>query len=77
MRSVIKTLSYSLTHLVVAVSVAYALTNDWRIALGIGLVEPAVQTVAYAIHERVWTRIPFGEGRREAPAGYGRAALSH
>jgi len=77
MRSVIKTLSYSVTHLVVAVSVAYALTNDWRIALGIGLVEPAVQTVAYAIHERVWTRIPFGEGRGEAPADFPRAALCH
>jgi len=77
MRSVIKTLSYSVTHLVVAVSVAYALTNDWRIALGIGLVEPAVQTVAYAIHERVWTRIPFAEGRREAPADFRRAALCH
>ena len=63
MRAVAKTASYSLTHLVVAVSVAYALTQDWRIALGIGLIEPAVQTVAYAVHERVWTRIPLGLGR--------------
>ena len=63
MRSVAKTASYSLTHLVVAVSVAYALTEDWRIAHGIGLIEPAIQTVAYAVHERVWTRIPLGLGR--------------
>lgn len=77
MRSLVKTLTYSLTHLTVAVSVAYALTADWRIALGIGLVEPAVQTVAYAIHERVWTRIPFAKGRNEAPEDFHRVALCH
>ncbi|MDW3207735.1 MAG: DUF2061 domain-containing protein [Alphaproteobacteria bacterium] len=58
-RNVVKTASYSVMHLLVAVSVAYALSGDWRIALSIGLVEPLVQTVAYAVHERVWTRIGF------------------
>lgn len=77
MRSVAKTVSYSLTHLVVAVSVAYALTGDWRIALGIGLVEPAIQTIAYAIHEKVWARIPLGEGRRRALGNLGGTALCH
>ena len=58
MREIAKTGTYSLTHLTVAVAVAYALTQDWRIALGIGLIEPAVQTVAYALHERAWARVP-------------------
>ena len=49
-----KTLTYSLTHFVVAVSVAYALTRDWRTALAVGLIEPMVQTIAYALHERAW-----------------------
>lgn len=53
-RSVLKTMTYSLTHLSVAVCVAYLLSGDWRIALGIGLVEPAVQTLAYTVHERAW-----------------------
>lgn len=51
-----KTITYSLTHLTVALSVAYALTRDWQIALGIGLIEPLVQTGAYHLHEVLWER---------------------
>jgi len=47
-----KPLTYSLMHLMVAVTVAYALTRDWRIALGVGVIEPMVQTVAYMLHEK-------------------------
>jgi len=52
-----KTVSYSLMHLTVAVTVAFALTRDWRAALAIGMIEPIFQTVAFAVHERVWARI--------------------
>lgn len=52
-----KTLSYSLMHLTVAIAVAYVLTRDWRAALAIGMIEPVFQTIAFAIHERVWARI--------------------
>ncbi|MET3526295.1 putative membrane protein [Phenylobacterium koreense] len=44
-------------HLTVAITVAYALTRDWRAALAIGMIEPIFQTLAFAIHERVWARI--------------------
>ena len=57
-KSMYKTISYSMMHMVVAISVAYALSGSWLVALSIGLIEPAVQTVAYAIHERVWERVP-------------------
>lgn len=65
-RSLAKTLSYSVMHLTVAVSVAYALTADLAVALGIGLIEPAVQTLAYLLHERAWAG-GFSRERR-APA---------
>jgi uncharacterized membrane protein len=52
-----KTLSYSLMHLVVAITVAYALTRDWRAALAIGMIEPIFQTMAFALHERAWARL--------------------
>ena len=55
-RALIKTLTYSLMHLAVAITVAYVLTGDLAIALGIGMIEPLVQTVAYSIHERIWER---------------------
>ena len=49
-----KPVTYSLMHLTVAIAVAYALTRDWRIALGVGVIEPMVQTVAYMLHEKAW-----------------------
>ena len=70
-RSALKTLTYGLMHLVVAVAVAYALTRDWRIALAIGIIEPVVQTGAYALHERAWARAARRRQARvstEAPA---------
>ncbi|MEZ5936922.1 MAG: DUF2061 domain-containing protein [Hyphomonadaceae bacterium] len=55
-RNLAKTLTYSMMHLGVAVTVAFALTRDWRVALGVGMIEPMVQTIAYTVHERVWER---------------------
>jgi len=56
MRDWLKTTTYGAMHLAVAMAVAYALTGSWKIALGIGLIEPAVQTVFYSLHERLWRR---------------------
>lgn len=53
-KSILKTGTYSIMHMIVAIIVAYALSNDWRVALGIGLIEPVVQTVAYHLHEKFW-----------------------
>ena len=55
MRAIAKTLSYGTMHLTIAIAVAYALTGDWAIALGVGIIEPMVQTLAYSIHERLWS----------------------
>ena len=62
-RSALKTLTYALMHLLVAMGVAFALTGSWAAALAIGLIEPAVQTVAYTIHERAWAK---ADAQREA-----------
>jgi uncharacterized membrane protein len=70
-RLALKTVTYGVMHLVVAIAVAYALTRDWRIALAIGIIEPIVQTAAYAIHERLWGRAARRRQARvstEAPA---------
>ena len=56
MRIVAKTASWSVTHMTVAIAVAYALTRDWRAALAVGLIEPVFQTIAYALHERAWAK---------------------
>ena len=59
-----KTASFALIHFSVAFSVGYALTGDVRVGGALALVEPALNTVAYHFHERVWKRL---ERRREVP----------
>jgi uncharacterized membrane protein len=61
MRLALKTGSYSLMHLTVAIAVAYAITQDWRAALAVGIIEPLVQTAAYFLHDRAWARIEGAE----------------
>lgn len=56
-RTAAKTLSFSVMHLVVAFTVAYVLTRDWRAALAIGMVERLFQTIAFVVHERAWARV--------------------
>lgn len=58
----LKTASYAVMHLVVAIAVAYALTLDWRKALAIGILEPLVQTFAFTFHDRYWRK---REGRNK------------
>jgi uncharacterized membrane protein len=60
----LKTVTYGLMHFTVAVTVAYALTQNWRVALAIGIVEPLVQTVFFTVHDRIWTRIEARRARR-------------
>lgn len=55
--SLMKTSTYAVMHMGVAICVAYVLSGSWKIALAIGLVEPMVQTVFYFFHERVWHRV--------------------
>ena len=47
--------SYGALHFTVAVTVAYVISGSWEVALGIGIVEPIVQTFAYALHEWFWS----------------------
>jgi uncharacterized membrane protein len=47
-----KTLSFAAVHFIVAFSVAYALTGSLAIGGAIALVEPAVNTIAYFVHEK-------------------------
>ena len=41
-------------HMAIAIAVAYTLSGSWKIALAIGLIEPAFQTIAFFFHEKAW-----------------------
>ncbi len=55
-RALVKSLTYYAMHLVVAASVAYAVTGDWLTALTLSLLEPTVQMLSFYLHERVWEK---------------------
>ncbi|MET4025516.1 putative membrane protein [Marinobacter sp. MBR-99] len=55
-QSLMKTITFAITHFVVAFSVAYLLTGDILIGSLIAMVEPAINTVAYFFHEKIWAR---------------------
>ena len=52
-----KTLSFAVVHFAVAFSVGYVLTGSVLVGGAIALVEPAINTVAYHLHEQVWARV--------------------
>ena len=56
-----KTLSFATVHFGVAFSVGYAMTGSLAVGGAIALVEPAVNTVAYFFHEKIWQKIEKGE----------------
>jgi uncharacterized membrane protein len=72
-RPALKTLTYGLMHLTVAIAVAYAVTRNWQAALAVGLLEPLVQTIAYTLHERAWAKADKRPGDRGPRLRFGHA----
>lgn len=60
-----KTLSFAAVHFTVAFGVGYALTGSVVVGGVMALVEPAVNTVAYYFHEKVWRRIEVRRAARQ------------
>lgn len=52
----IKTMTYATMHFTIAFSVAWLLTGDILVGGLVALVEPAINSVAYFFHERIWAR---------------------
>lgn len=52
----IKTITFALTHFTVAFTVVWLLSGDLLISSLTALIEPAVNTVAYHFHEKIWEK---------------------
>jgi len=63
-----KTLSFAAVHMTVAFCVGYLMTGSVLVGGAMALVEPAVNTVAYFFHEKVWERVQATRGRPVAAA---------
>ncbi|RCU49153.1 DUF2061 domain-containing protein [Corallincola holothuriorum] len=64
----IKTITFAVMHFSVAFAVAYLLTGDIIVGGLVALVEPAVNTVAYYFHEKIWIRIKRQQANKMLPA---------
>lgn len=62
-----KTITFAILHFCVAFAVGYLMTGDVMVGGAIALVEPAVNTVGFHFHERLWRRFE----RRRPGAGSG------
>jgi uncharacterized membrane protein len=51
-----KTLTFAILHFSVAFTVTYLLTGSVIIGGAVALVEPAVNTVVFYFHEKVWSK---------------------
>lgn len=52
-----KTASFAVVHFSVAFSVGYVLTGSWVVGSALALVEPAINTVAFYFHDKLWKKI--------------------
>jgi uncharacterized membrane protein len=55
-----KTMSFAVVHFTVAFTVGYLMSGSVLVGGSIALVEPAVNTLAYHVHELVWKRLHRG-----------------
>ncbi|SDU09929.1 DUF2061 domain-containing protein [Halopseudomonas salegens] len=61
-----KTMSFAVVHVTIAFTVVYALTGSLMLGGAIALIEPAVNTLGYHLHEKVWQRIEHKRAQRDA-----------
>ncbi len=52
-----KTLTFAILHFGVAFTITYLLTGSVIIGGAVALVEPAINTIVFHFHEKVWRRV--------------------
>lgn len=59
-----KTLTFAAMHFSIAFTVAYLITGSFVVGGILAIVEPAVNTVAFYFHEKIWTKYTESPGKR-------------
>lgn len=63
----VKTTTFAIMHFTVAFAVVYTMTGSLMIGGAVALVEPAINTVGFHFHEKVWKRIEQKRSNRLPP----------
>ncbi len=59
-RSILKGMSWRILASATTIGIAYSITGDTSIALGIGGIEAVLKIFFYYLHERAWQLVPRG-----------------
>ncbi|WAJ70083.1 DUF2061 domain-containing protein [Catenovulum adriaticum] len=62
----IKTITFAIMHFTVAFAVAWFLTGDIIVGGAVAMVEPAINTVAFYFHEKIWSKIKSGKSTHKS-----------
>ena len=65
MRSVVKSVSWRVLGTIDTVFIAWLVTGKTDFALTIGGIEVFTKMILFFIHERLWTRVRFGQSKSE------------
>jgi len=57
----LKTITFAVVHFATAFTVAYLITGSAIVGGAVALVEPAVNTVVFYFHEKLWTKYDIPE----------------
>lgn len=59
-----KVITFTTMHFIIAFAVTWALTGDAVVGGLVAMIEPAINSVGYVIHERVWAQASAGRQAR-------------
>ncbi len=60
-RSIVKAVTWRAGGTVVTFFIAWAITGEATLSVGIGLLDSLVKVGAFYLHERIWNRLRFGK----------------
>ncbi|MBT8047728.1 MAG: DUF2061 domain-containing protein [Xanthomonadales bacterium] len=63
-----KTISFAIVHFTVAFTLTYFLTGSILVGGIVALVEPALNTIAFHFHEKIWNRLEMTRAARTSVA---------
>lgn len=59
----LKTITFAIVHFTVAFTVTYLLTGSLVVGGAVALVEPAINTVVFYVHEKIWQKLKSAQGQ--------------
>ncbi len=60
-RSLVKALTWRVIASLTTMVLVYIFTKEWKLSLGIGVLDVSIKLLFYYLHERGWNKIKWGK----------------